>query len=235
MERLLKNTSTDPAPGLTHATSGGIGVNSSILPSHSPSSSNSTSPVLTDNNIIGSPSVMEQQKLSSGITQPLRTSLEESKKNTAFQILFNLPSTERVFEIINAALSSASTSKPIGPIDGTLYLSTTFIAFASQQSYACSLVLPFFAIKRVERVTGSNNTIAITVWHAMKLQWALNGSSNAIEKFCRVLQEKLQANVGLMKLLKPFLATCSSEELLAGREVTTGGLGMKYGFVEPRR
>ncbi|KAI8800689.1 rab-GTPase-TBC domain-containing protein [Cladochytrium replicatum] len=97
------------------------------------------------------------------------------------------------------------------------------------------LVLHFHAIKRVERISSQTSTIAITVWHQLKLLFQMIGDKSISDKFCGVLKEKLNAHVPNMKNLKPFLLTCASEDVLAEREVQKGGLGLKYGFVELRK
>ena len=55
--------------------------------------------------------------------------------------------------------------------------------------------------------------------------------------FCSVLKERLQyqQSNNMMKHMKDFLVTCVSEDLLANREMTYGGMGLKYGFIETRK
>ena len=97
------------------------------------------------------------------------------------------------------------------------------------------MVLPFFAVRRVEKISSQTSTIAITVWHQMKILFQLIGDKNVTDKFCDNLRDKLQAHIGLMKHLKSFLSQCSSEILLNERFITDGGLGIKFGYVDTKR
>ncbi|KAJ3411856.1 hypothetical protein HDV05_001645 [Chytridiales sp. JEL 0842] len=140
------------------------------------------------------------------IGTPLKHVFETQKRDLRFQNLFSLPTTEHLSEEI-----------------------------ASVSRYQCQLVLPFFAVKRVERINSQSSTIAITVWHQLKLLFQLVGDKNVSDQFCKTLKEKLQSHVPQMKLLKPFLTTCASEDLLNDVETDKGGLGRKFGYLEAKR
>ncbi|KAI8919464.1 rab-GTPase-TBC domain-containing protein [Powellomyces hirtus] len=203
MQKLLKNTSTDPAPGLS--LQGNIPAMSAVA---------GTAKALT----LG--------------VRPLKQNFEEAKRNARFQAAFNLPTTETLIEEISAVCQIAGTKSSFS---GRLSLSDTYLCFISNVKYQCYLVLPFYAIMRVEKINTQMSTIAITVRHQLKLIFQMTSDKTASDKVCNTLRDRLQAHVGLMKQLKPFLATCPSEELLNGKEVVIGGLGLKYGFVDGKR
>jgi hypothetical protein len=215
MQRLLKSTATDPAPGLSlqNQTVDQADV-FDLLSNGAGSSAASTS------------------ERPSTTTRPLKRSLEEQKRNTKFQAVFNLPSTESIADEIISICSVAGT---IASFHGKLYLSNTFLCFMSTAKYQCQLVLPFFAVKRVERISSRTSTVAITVWHQMKLLFQLLGERKAADGFCVTLKDKLQLHLSKMKGLKSFLITCASEDLLAERDVLRGGMGLKFGFVEVKK
>ncbi|KAJ3188481.1 hypothetical protein HK101_009144 [Irineochytrium annulatum] len=207
MQRLLNSTATEPAPGLTLA--------DQEEQMNLPLSGLSISP--------GSKSA-----------RPLKQSFEEQKRNLQFQNLFNLAATETLMEecssICTIMISDVQTN-----FHGKVYLSNSFICFTSTAKYQCQLVLPFFAVKRVERINSQTSTVAITVWHQLKILFQVLGDKQASDKFCMTLKDRLQSHVALMKHLKPFLATCATEDLVNDREMVKGGLGIKYGFVDSKK
>ncbi|KAJ3052498.1 hypothetical protein HK097_006137, partial [Rhizophlyctis rosea] len=209
MQRLLKSTATEPAPGLSH-----LALQEQIDPTQMLFST-------TERGTIS--------KASLPGARPLKQSFEEQKRNTKFQGLFNLPSSETLVEEISSACTIANTQTHF---NGKLYLSSTFLCFNSDQKYQCYLVLPFYAIMRVEKINAQVSTIAITGRHQLKLLFQLLGDKSGSDRFCNSLRDRLQAHMGLMKQLKAFVASCPSESVLQGKEVTVGGLGLKYGYIE---
>ncbi|KAJ3086470.1 hypothetical protein HK102_013072 [Quaeritorhiza haematococci] len=266
MQKLLKATSTDPAPGLAFQQQSSqsqeqnegsemLFANTNTASANS-SPTNPTASLNTANSKPQSSTSALQRAISTG-SRPLKQSFEEQKRNAKFQATFNLPPNERLLEEINAVCSVSGTQTSQR---GRLYLSDTFMCFLSDARYQCQVVLPFFAVKRVERINAQNSTIAITVWHQLKMLFQLLGPPSgggvsgavggvvaagvgasgvggglgdrkAADKFCEVLKNRLQAHVPFMKMLRPFLATCASEDLLHDRDVRVGGLGLKYGYV----
>ncbi|KAI8930220.1 rab-GTPase-TBC domain-containing protein [Entophlyctis helioformis] len=207
LQKLLKATSTDPAPGLS-------------LKSQESQAELLTSPAA----ILG---------LTRGNdTRPLKELFELQRRNAKFQWLFNLPTSESIVEDITAICSISGTNTNF---HGKLYLSDTFLCFLSTAKYQCQLALPFFAIMRVERINSQTSTVAITARHQLKLLFQFVGDRPLADKFCLSLKDRLQAHVAAMKRLKAFLATCPSEDLLAGRDVQVAGLGVKYGYVDSKK
>ncbi|KAJ3364234.1 hypothetical protein HDU91_002667, partial [Kappamyces sp. JEL0680] len=207
MSRLLKSTATDPAPGQSFA-------------QEQTNSEQHISPAA----ILGLAQGHENL--------PLKQAFDLQKKNNAFQQLFSLVATETITQELSAVCSVSGTSNSH---PGTLYLSPTYLCFISTQKYQCQLTLPFFAIMRVERINAQTSTIAITARHGFKLLFQLNTDKPAADRFCLALRDRLQEHVESMKKLKPFLQTCSSEDLLSGRDTSISGLGATFGYIDSKK
>jgi hypothetical protein len=170
----------------------------------------------------------------SAIGTPLKQIFDTQKRDLKFQNLFSLPLSEHLAEEIPSVCTIMISGSQTN-FQGKLYLSSSFMCFTSTAKYQCQLVLPFFAVKRVERINSQSSTIAITVWHQLKLLFQLVGEKGISDQFCKTLKDKLQSHVPMMKLLKPFLTTCASEDLLNDVDTDKGGLGKKFGYLESKR
>jgi hypothetical protein len=204
MSRLLKSTATAPAPGTSFVSK------DENIESYS-------SPVA----VLGLPKEYE--------ALPLKQAFDLQRKNTVFQKLFSLNSNEMILQEISSTCSISGTTSTF---PGLLYLSQTFICFVAATKSQCLLSLPYFAIMRVERINSQTSTVSITARHNLKLLFQLHGDKTATDKFCELLKKGLQEHIGSMKSLKPFLATCPSEALLAGKEGNIAGLGTVYGYID---
>ncbi|KAJ3100930.1 hypothetical protein HDU97_001814 [Phlyctochytrium planicorne] len=196
MQRLLNSTLTEPAPGLV---SRGL------------------------DDLDAADLSLEDLGINVKIpNRPLKQSFEEQKRNLRLQNNFNLSSDEQLLEEVSSVctilISGVQTN-----FHGKLYLSNTFICFSSTARYQCQLILPYFAVKRVERINSQNSTIAITVWHQLKLLFQIIGEKKVTDQFSAVLKDRLQAHVPNMKFLKSFLTSCASEDLVNDREISKGG------------
>lgn len=171
MIRLLRNAGGDAAPG------------------------SSNSPSLDRN--IKSPDSQHSEGVSSlssssgggVLVNPLKQDLAEQKRNTELCLHFRLPLSERLM-MEGLRVGYSRCEQPTGIhnsyFPGRLYLSETFLCFESinrqappQQHLAlCSLVLPLYTIKRVERLnSGSYGTaVSVTVWHNMEHVFQLHAS-----------------------------------------------------------
>ncbi|KAJ1550680.1 TBC1 domain member 9 [Nowakowskiella sp. JEL0078] len=206
MQRLLRIASTDRAPGLAFEET-----------TDDPDTPNASAAA---------------RSLGFTGTKPLKEAFEEQKKNTTFQTVFSLPTSEPLTDEIFAICSVSGTT---ATFHGKIYLSPTFLCFLSSTKYQCKLVLHFHSVKRVERISTQTSTIAITVWHGLKLLFQMVGDKQGCDAFCVSLKEKLNRHVPFMREMKGFLAECVSEDVVNEREVTRGGLGLKYGYVELKR
>jgi hypothetical protein len=79
-------------------------------------------------------------------------------------------------------------------------------------------------------------TIAFIVWHGMKIIIQFTGSNKkATDAFCDILKKRLQKHVMLMKRVKTFVPGCVSEDLIHNRDLSAGGLGLEFGYIENRK
>nr|CAG8515135.1 10672_t:CDS:10 [Entrophospora candida] len=215
MQRLLKNSTFEPAPG------------TSIYDADLDQISNTPDQKLSlnKNNFADSPT--------SPMTPPLKKGLEEQKRDTEFQITFNLPTTERLLDECDVLFSIPDTSEYTA---GKLQLSEAYLTFLSNDQKNCSIVLPLYTVRRVERLNSFNVNyylaLSIINWHQMSLIFQVEGSKSKCENFCNTLKEHLKGQIRYMKKLRPFLNTCSSEVLLSNtkKAFKFGGLGLKFGF-----
>ncbi|CAG8453859.1 15013_t:CDS:2 [Acaulospora colombiana] len=205
MQRLLKNASIDPAPGTLYDFEQDFS---------SPRIDVSSS----------------QEPLMSPMVPPLKKGLEEQKRDKKFQIFFNLPTTEHMMQECVCEFSTPDTDV----CNGKLQLSEGYLTFVSVDGRSCSLVVPLYTVRRVERINSKTHAFALSItnWHQMKLLFHINESKSFFEKFCNVLKDNLKSQVRHMKHLRPFLSTCFSETLLSDpkKDQTVGGLGLIFGF-----
>ncbi|GAK62780.1 TBC-domain-containing protein [Moesziomyces antarcticus] len=142
-----------------------------------------------------------------------------------FAHAFSLPAGESPIvdaEITSAVLSLSAATKDGLQEDqvyaGRLTLTQSFLCFASQgdRGRSCRMNLPLWCVRRVERLNtrGTVFALSMVVWHGMKVILQLNALRPSCEHFCAVLRDQLRAQLGNMKLLKPFLAGCYSEFLI---------------------
>ena len=207
MMRLLKATSVDPAPGMS-------------VQEHERSKNN----IDTVESLLGL--IKDSEKL------PLREAFELSRKSAKFQDLFSIPANETILQETAVVCSISGTASSF---HGVLYLSQTFICFASTAQYQCQFTLPFFAVMRVERINNQTSTVAITARHNLRFMFQLLMDVEGGNKFCTVLRERLQSHISSMKMLKDFFISCPSEDLLAGKEPNVSGFGVKYGYVDAKK
>ena len=220
MSRLLKATVTDPAPGHSFA----------LLKSESKHDLSVSEHQFSPAAVLGLTAKGYEHL-------PLRQAFEFQKVNVGFQRHFSLSSSEL---ILNEIVATCTISGTTANFLGQLYLSPSFLCFSSDSKYECILVIPYYAIMRVEKINSPTATIAITARHSLKLLFAFTSTSekSIIDSFCKTLRDRLQVHVESMKLLKPFLGTCSSEDLIAGRDPEAGsisGLGSVFGYVESKK
>ncbi|SAM75420.1 probable MDR1-Mac1p interacting protein [Ustilago bromivora] len=143
-----------------------------------------------------------------------------------FANAFSLPTGESPItdaEITSTVLSLSAATKDGLQEDqvyaGRLTLTQSFLCFASQgdRGRSCRMNLPLWCVRRVERLNtkGTVFALSIVVWHGLKIILQLNALRPTCEHFCAVLRDQLRAQLGNMKLLKPFLAGCYSEFLIS--------------------
>ncbi|KAG0014187.1 hypothetical protein BGZ81_000600 [Podila clonocystis] len=212
MERLLRNTALEHAPGMSNG-----------------DDSDSVKDILVDvDTLEGS----ESPYSPAPTTRPLRLGLEEQKRDNQFQQRFSLPASEHLMEESSAVLVHGEKSEMY---HGRLYMSESFLCFICTEAAPCMLALPLYTIRRVERMNSRTAMYALNIltWHQMRVVFRLNGPRTQCEKFCTTLKTNLKLQVRAMRSLKPFLATCFSEALLADRPDVAekdSGLGWIFEF-----
>ncbi|KAF9278995.1 hypothetical protein BGZ88_000233 [Linnemannia elongata] len=213
MERLLRNTALEHAPGQSNGDdSESVKDVFSVDVDNLDNSESPYSPAPT--------------------TRPLRLGLEEQKRDSQFQLRFNLPTSEHLMEESSATMVHGDKTDMF---HGRIYLSESFLCFICTEANPCVLALPLFTIRRVERMNSRSAMYALNIltWHQMRLVFRLNGPRTQCEKFCGTLKTNLKLQVRAMRSLKPFLATCFSEALLADRPDVAekdSGLGWIFEF-----
>ncbi|CAG8750684.1 3872_t:CDS:10, partial [Gigaspora margarita] len=189
---------------------------------------------VTDNQKLDSPSLSDPPL--SPMIPSLKKGLEEQKRDIEFRILYNLPSTEHLMQ---ECACEFSISEMKDSWTGKLQLSEAYLAFESTDGKGCSLVIPLYTVRRVERVNNKSHNLVLSVlnWHQMKSIFQFNATKSVCEKFCNTLRSNLKSQLRHMKSLRPFLSTCFSEVLLIDpkKELTVGGLGLNFGFPDNGR
>ncbi|KAF9299381.1 hypothetical protein BGZ74_008933 [Mortierella antarctica] len=213
MERLLRNTALEHAPGMSNG-----------------DDSDSVKDVFSVD--VDSLEGGESPYSPAPTTRPLRLGLEEQKRDSQFQQRFSLPASEHLMEESSAVLVHGEKSEMY---HGRLYMSESFLCFICTEAEPCMLALPLYTIRRVERMNSRTAMYALNIltWHQMRVVLRLNGPRTQCEKFCTTLKTNLKLQVRAMRSLKPFLATCFSEALLADRPDVSekdSGLGWIFEF-----
>ncbi|KAK9763293.1 GTPase activating protein (GAP), variant 2 [Basidiobolus ranarum] len=212
MQKLLQNSAMDFAPGLS-------------LEAHSSTES------LKDSSSITKRSRFSIQKSEAQFHKiSLKEDLQQQKRNDQFQASFRLPSTEHLIIEADAILTVPNREEKY---HGKLSISESFIAFMSTDGKLCSMAIPLFVIRRVERINPRSHLciLALTTWHQMKIVFQIQGSRKIGESYCAALKTNLKEQTKTMKILKSFLQTCVSESLLKDKDdIKYGGLGLKFGY-----
>ena len=210
MVKLLKTTNTDSAPGLSYATK--QNENNTVM---------LTSPAA----ILG--------LVNAGAGKTLQEMFEIQRNNTKFQSLFSLSHSETILQEVAATLTIPGKDFLF---NGTLYISETFLCFNSSRQNQCKLSIPFYSILKVERVnTQQTSTLALSLRHKLKIQFLFVCETKKSQEFCRLMKIQLQTHVNSMRKLPAFLKTCPSEDLVGGRDMAIGGLGIQFGYIESKR
>ncbi|CAG8711598.1 20681_t:CDS:10 [Dentiscutata erythropus] len=208
MHRLLKNAAVELAPSMSIYDADNI----------------------TDNQKLDSPSLSDPPL--SPMVPSLKKGLEGQKRDKEFRIFYNLPSTEHLMQ---ECACDFTISEMKDSWAGKLQLSEAYLTFeSSNDGKGCSLVIPLYTVRRVERVNSKTHNLVLSVlnWHQMKSIFQFNATKSVCDKFCSTLRSNLKNQLRHMKSLRPFLSTCFSEVLLIDpkKELTVGGLGLTFEF-----
>ncbi|RKP34666.1 rab-GTPase-TBC domain-containing protein, partial [Dimargaris cristalligena] len=128
---------------------------------------------------------------------------------------------------------------------GTVYISTSFLAFESSDYKGCRFAIPLLAIRRVERNASTDPLrpgfyLAVTLWHKMVLQFRIRRSQEVCDHWCVLLRDQLKEFLPLMGQLRPFLRQCPSEAVLLNKldQFKARCLGHTFGYpglIKPQR
>jgi hypothetical protein len=226
MHQLLKNTVPD-APGALSPAPPTSSVNST-LPSADISTSASNSNNGINNNSSSGDSTKKPFQLQ---RQNLKQNIDEQKRNTRFQFNFSLPLAERLISEERAAIWMID-NQEFGKFFGKLYLGSNFLCFQSYNHNEATFTMPYYAIRKLERINTASQIYAITITTISDLRYSFQFGTDRLvcERVCDVLKDRLKECVPLAKQIKPMLADMPSEVLLDGRHVDSGGFGLQFGF-----
>ncbi|KAJ1905238.1 GTPase activating protein (GAP), partial [Tieghemiomyces parasiticus] len=165
----------------------------------------------------------------------LQKDLDEQRRDRSFQHRFAIFDEERVLDTMAGTVFSLSTLDET--YHGTVYISTSFLAFESADHKGCRFAIPLLAIRRVERNASTDQLrpgfyLAVTLWHKMVLQFRIRRTQEVCDRWCVLLRDQLKEFLPLMSQLRPFLRQCPSEALLLGKLETFQArcLGATFGY-----
>ncbi|KAJ1969966.1 GTPase activating protein (GAP) [Dispira parvispora] len=165
----------------------------------------------------------------------LQKDLDVQKRDTEFQQRFAVAKNEHVLDTLAGAVFSLPSVNET--YTGTLYISTSFLAFESPEFKGCHFAIPLVAIRRVERNASADALrpgfyIAVTLWHKMVLQFRIRRSQDVCDHWCVLLRDQLKEFLPIMTQLRPFLKQCSTEALLMNKldQLKRRALGETFGY-----
>ncbi|KAJ1733010.1 GTPase activating protein (GAP) [Coemansia sp. Benny D160-2] len=183
----------------------------------------------------------------------LAEQIARQRKDEEFRGEFGLPYGESLIAVIETA--SMAVPGVLNVYTGKLYLSTSFVCYMSRDYRGCRIILPMAAVRRIERLNGTDSygascyELVITVWHQMGISFKAPLDSGECNRWCDALRGQLKAMVEEQKFakanhtalsrytLKAFCKTCASERLLqegaSGEKDDSEGvdcLGKTFGF-----
>jgi hypothetical protein len=219
MHRMLKTASSD-APGAANNTPLSLDLPQQIISTTTSPSSNSDSP-----------QVRKRAPTFTSLPSTLKQTIDEQKRNLRFQGMFHLPSSEKLIEEVRTVfwiLDNAS----FGKFYGHLSLGSNFLCFQAYNRNDCSLVLPYYAVRRLERFNTVNqvHAMTLTTCHQLKYSFQFGTDRAIIERACDILKDRLRANIEMAKRVRHYLATSTTFALLESQDITFGGFGLTYGF-----
>lgn len=150
-------------------------------------------------------------------SQQSKVYFADPTKEATFRREFGLPDLESPLSEVHAVLSLQGKEEAFS---GKLYLSSTFLAFASLDKRSCRLSLPLATIRRVEKVAPPDGiglgafALSLTLLHGARIVLQLNSLKPTNDNFCAILRTRLKACLPKMKSLQPFAETFFSEYFL---------------------
>ncbi|KAJ2235334.1 GTPase activating protein (GAP) [Coemansia sp. RSA 485] len=193
----------------------------------------------------------------SGTTQPaalktgasLAEQIAQQRRNEEFRGEFGLPRSETLLSVIETATLALPSTTYVYP--GRLYLSSSFVCFVSPSYRGCRITFPMAAIRRIERVSGTDRLgmpcyeLVITVWHQTGVSFKVPLDNSECNRWCDALRGQLKLMVEEQRYakenkaalarytIKAFTRTCPSEQLLqtsASIQPEVNCLGHTFGY-----
>lgn len=160
----------------------------------------------------------------------IKENLIIQENNQKFCSHFRLPASE----VLQINFKSILWSREFDHIEGQCYISQTYYCFASTEPDACIFVLPFYCIKKLEKVKHSGglfNSIAMTLYDGRRICFTVGMDR---EELCEHLKSKLSQNVSEYRRVRSFVlpapnATDKSDVVVL--KVAKHGFGFFYGFL----
>ncbi|KAI6014140.1 hypothetical protein PISMIDRAFT_112171 [Pisolithus microcarpus 441] len=109
---------------------------------------------------------------------------------------------------------------------GKLHLIPPYLSFTSLDRKSVRFTMPLSTVRRVERLNARAGVYALSLitWHSSKIIVQLTSLRPTADAFCVLLRDALKAELqrGQMKVVKGFVRTCYSENLISpSSSVTT--------------
>ncbi|KAI8980839.1 rab-GTPase-TBC domain-containing protein [Pilobolus umbonatus] len=225
MQRVLKNTALEQAPGRQLGDSPHITkqlANLDVTPK------------------MNSLPVSEIKKL----RQPLKTNLAAQKRDEKFRSKFRLPITEHLlysFKAIhpfNEKSTSHSDDRKMIEYTGILSLSETYLTFNStDSSNYFEAVMPLFTVRRVEKLNDRVGMLGVKIvnWHLAESIFYMTVEDSIYDEFSVALTTNLRNQIKQMRMMKQFLSSCPSEALLSDKsseemDQIPAGLGLIFEY-----
>ncbi|KAJ2780975.1 GTPase activating protein (GAP) [Coemansia interrupta] len=179
----------------------------------------------------------------------LAEQIAQQRRNEEFRGEFGLPRSETLLSVIETATLALPGSLHL--YAGKLYLSTSFVCFISPDYRGCRITFPMAAIRRIERISGTDRysmpcyELIITVWHQTGVSFKVPLENSECNRWCDALRGQLKMMVEEQRFakenktalarytLKAFCRTCPSEELLlnsGNTQPAVNCLGQTFGF-----
>ncbi|KAJ1813209.1 GTPase activating protein (GAP), partial [Coemansia sp. RSA 2598] len=192
-------------------------------------------------------SAAQPAKLKTGAS--LAEQIAQQRRNEEFRGEFGLPRSETLLSIIEAATLALPNTSYL--YTGKLYLSSSFVCFVSKNYRGCRITFPMAAIRRIERISGTDRfampcyELIITVWHQTGVSFKVPLDNSECNRWCDALRGQLKLMVEEQRFakenktalarytIKAFCRTCPSEQLLqtsASSQPEVNCLGHTFGY-----
>ncbi|KAJ3332529.1 TBC1 domain member 9, partial [Gonapodya sp. JEL0774] len=149
----------------------------------------------------------------------LLLALRQHPATKNFRAAFSLPDNDT---LLDATYANVQLLPSTPQIHGRLFLSScSFLCFISSTRYLLTFNTPLFCVKKVERLQLATPTVKMTLWHGQEVTVQLLCEGKRADRYCEQLRAQVEKVVPLMKLVKPFVKSLPSEELVRSGTIDT--------------